>query len=124
MEKVESKECALEIVKFLDDKKAENIIVIDIEEISGFTDYFIIASCNSFTQINVLAKSIKSMFSEKGIDMINSLSTGKESTWIILDFQDFIVHLFLKDTREFYQIEKLWHEGKVIYPSSEHVLAN
>ena len=117
MLKEEVKNEVLEVAKLLDDRKARDILIIDIEKEASYTDYFIIATCTSSTQISFLSKEIKSKLSQKGWYSINPISYSDSSPWIVLDYSDFVVHLFLEETREYYQLEKIWHEAEVVYKS-------
>ena len=101
-------------VKLLDDKKGEDIITLNLKKITSFTDYFIIVTANSETHLQTLAKEIiKFLKHEDNIIPINSLNEMDKS-WILIDYQDFIVHLFLTETREYYNLEELWYEAERI----------
>ena len=111
--KEQTKQTVLTVAQLLDEKKAFDIVIIDVEVISGFTDYFIIASCNSIVQLNSLEKHIREKLDEADVFPINSRTRG-ESPWNVIDYNDFIVHLFLDETRKFYDIEKIWYEGEIV----------
>lgn len=99
------------IVKKLDDKKANNIEVIEIGEITILGDYFIIASANNTTHVKSLIDEVE--FELKKIDKYPERIEGYESAnWVILDYIDIVVHIFYEETREFYKLEKLWGDGK------------
>ncbi len=101
-------------VKLLDDKKGEDIITLNLKKITSFTDYFIIVTANSETHLQTLAKEIiKFLKHEDNIIPINSINETDKS-WILIDYQDFIVHLFLTETREYYNLEELWYEAERI----------
>lgn len=97
-------------VKTLDDKKALNIEVIKTEALTIVADYFVIATANSNTHLRALADEVEYRLSEEGIkpDHIEGRATG----WVVLQYLGVTVHLFLKDTREFYNLEKLWADGE------------
>lgn len=102
------------VTKLLDDKKGENIITLDLKQVTSFTDYFIIATANSETHLQTLAKEImKFLKHEDNIIPINSLNETDKS-WILIDYHDFVVHLFLTETREYYNLEELWYEAERI----------
>lgn len=100
------------IVVFLSDKKAKNIEVIDISKMSVLTDYFVICSGTSTTHIKALADGLEEAFLEEGIDY--SHKEGYNSArWILLDYDDVIVHIFHEQEREFYNLERLWSGGVI-----------
>jgi ribosome-associated protein len=103
-----------EIFKILDEKKATDIIVLDMRKLTTITDYFIIATANSTTHLKALAKEIFLTMKEKfNLIPLNSLNEN-EDKWMLIDYQDFIIHLFIKEAREFYNLEDLWFEAKRI----------
>ena len=100
----------LEIVKTaveaLRDKKAEDVTVIDITGVSSIADYFIIANGNN--QYQLTEALYKAGLHAKQIEGNN------KSTWILMDYEDIIVHLFSKEDRLFYDLERIWRDGKII----------
>ncbi len=101
------------IVKALNSKKAEDIQVIGISELTILGDYFIIANGTSSTHTKTLADEAEFMMSQQGIEPARKEGHGG-SNWIILDYEDVIVHVFYKDTRDYYQLERMWADGKKI----------
>ncbi|MDO5560091.1 MAG: ribosome silencing factor [Oscillospiraceae bacterium] len=101
----------INVVKALESKKAENIEVLGIKDLTVLTDYFVIANGTSTTHTRTLADEVEYQLSQAGIE-----PTRKEgysgSNWIILDYSDIVVHVFYKETREFYQLERLWADGE------------
>lgn len=100
-------------VKALDSKKAEDIKVIKIKDISVLADYFIIADGTSSTQTKALADEVDFKLSEQGIQP-HSVQGNNGSNWIILDYSDIMIHVFSRDQREFYNLERLWSDGEEI----------
>lgn len=98
----------LEIIKnACEDKKGMDIQVLDIQEMSGIAEYFVIVSGNSSTQVSAIADEVEDKMAEAGFEPTNK--EGRNSMrWILLDFDDIIVHVFHKDEREYYNIERLW----------------
>lgn len=97
------------IVQACEDKKATDIKVLEIGEFSSIADYFVIVSGNSSTQVDSIADSIEEKMSEAGYEVENA--EGKNSLrWIVLDYSDIIVHIFHKDERDFYNLERLWED--------------
>lgn len=101
------------IVKLLDDKKARDIQVLDIHELTTITDYFIIATGNSTTQVKALCDHVEEELHKQRI-----YHTNKEgyhtASWILLGYQDVVVHLFLGETREFYKLDHVWQDAEIV----------
>lgn len=108
-----SKELAKLAVKALDDKKGEDITVIDISEVSVLADYFIIAGGSNRSQIQAMADNVDEIIGKNGgnLRQIEGYDTGN---WVLLDFSDIIVHIFDRENRLFYDLERIWRDGKVI----------
>ena len=107
----------LEVVKkavnALEDKKAEDITVIDISEVSSIADYFIIANGSNANQLAAMQDAVDEAFYKAGLHA-KQIEGNKNSTWILIDYNDVIVHLFDKEDRLFYDLERIWKDGKVI----------
>ena len=107
----------LEIVKkavsALENKKAEDITVIDISEVSSIADYFIIANGSNANQLAAMQDAVDEAFYKAGLHA-KQIEGNKSSTWILIDYNDVIVHLFDKEDRLFYDLERIWKDGKVI----------
>lgn len=101
------------IVQALNSKKAENIQVIGISELTILGDYFIIANGTSSTHTKTLADEAEFQMSQKGVEPARKEGHGG-SNWIILDYEDVILHVFYKETRDYYQLERMWADGKII----------
>ena len=99
------------IVKTLDAKKAENIRAIGVKDLTILADCFIIANGSSTTQTRTLADEVEFQLSQLGAES-KRRESDSGNTWIILDYSDVIVHIFYKETRNFYQLEKLWADGE------------
>ena len=97
------------IVEALEDKKAEDITVLDIGEVSSIADYFIIASGSNRNQVQAMDEAMYT----NGVHQKQVEGTGN-STWILMDYQDIIVHLFSKEDRQFYDLDRIWRDGKVV----------
>ena len=107
----------LELVKLavdaLKDKKAEDVRIIDIHEISTIADYFVIASGSNSNQLGAMQDAVDEALYKAGVHA-KQIEGNNQSTWILMDYQDFIVHLFSKEDRLFYDLERIWKDGKVI----------
>jgi ribosome-associated protein len=90
------------------DKKAADVVVLDLRKAAGFTDYFVIASGANPRQINAIADSVEETL-RKELGERPALSEGMQrSEWILLDYFNFVVHVFSRDCRAFYALERLW----------------
>lgn len=102
-----------EVVKALDSKKAQDIKVIRISDLTIIADYFVIANGTSTTHTRGLADEVEFKLDQHGIrpDHIEGFDGAQ---WIAMDYTDIVVHLFYKDTRELYNLEKLWSDGEAV----------
>ena len=101
------------IVKALDSKKADDIQVISIGDLTIVADYFVIANGTSNTHTKSLAEEVEFKMSQQGIEPLRT-EGYQGSTWIVLDYGDIVVHVFYKETRDHYNLERLWSDGKNI----------
>ena len=105
---MESLDLCKKIVSVLDEKKGSDIIVLDISEISVLSDYFVLVSADNVRQLDALKDAL-----EEAVHLDNRKAEGERSSgWILLDYKDVIVHLFDKETRSFYNLEKIWSDAK------------
>ncbi|MBR6472144.1 MAG: ribosome silencing factor [Firmicutes bacterium] len=102
-----NKEYAYLAAQTLSNKKASDIVMIDIAEKSGFADYFIIATGNTERHINSLVDDVEDAMAKEDL-LVKSIEGKDTSGWILMDFGDIIVNLFTPDMRERYNIEKIW----------------
>ncbi len=102
-------EAARKIVKILDDKKAEDIKLIRISELTVLADYFIIANGTSNTHVRALAEEVEELLAEDGI-LPRSIE-GRSTGWILLDYGDIVVHVFTPADRDYYSLERLWKDA-------------
>ncbi len=100
------------VVKALDDKKGNDIEVIKIDGLTIVADYFVIVTANSTTHVRALADEVEYQLEEAGIkaDHIEGKATG----WILLEYQGVVVHIFLEESRNYYNLERLWEDGTKI----------
>ena len=109
-----SRELAEIAVKALDSKKGKEIRLIRIDKITTLTEYFVICTGTSNTQINALGDEVEKELTLAGEEPLHREGRGNGSNWVVLDYADIIVHVFCKDTREFYQLERLWADGEPV----------
>ncbi|MDK2799410.1 MAG: ribosome-associated protein [Clostridiales bacterium] len=108
-----SEKLALKIVQILDDKKAKDIEVLDISNVSLLADYFVICSGNSTTQIKALADEVEEKLAELGYIPIHKEGYSS-SSWILLDYGEIVVHIFHYESRSFYNLEHLWSDARSV----------
>ena len=105
-----AKKLLKKIVTLSDDKKAENIVAMDVSSITSLSEYFVVCSASNLIQVKAIADNIKD-----NIDEYPWKTEGYENgTWIILDYVDIVVHIFLNETREYYDLERIWFDAKVV----------
>ena len=111
----QAKEMARIAYDALSDKKGEDIKIIDIAGVSVLADYFLIANGNSDSQVNALVDNVEEQLHKAGypLKQREGQASGK---WVLLDFGDIIVHVFDKENRLFYDLERIWSDGKQVDP--------
>lgn len=97
----------------LEDKKAEDIKIIDISEVSVLADYFIIAGGNNHSQIQALCNNVEEKLGRAGYP-VNQVEGYDTANWILMDFGDVIIHIFDKENRLLYDLERIWRDGKLM----------
>ena len=106
----DSKTLAVEIAKILDQKKAKDVQVLKVDDLTVLTDYFVIASGTSTTQVGSLADEVEYQLSQQGIKPYNTEGFDSKN-WVLLDYSNVIVHVFVPGTRTYYDLEHLWADG-------------
>lgn len=104
---MEIKDIAMLAAKAIDDKKGQDIVIIDIGTKAAFADYMIIASGGSERQVGAFCDEVEDKLAEQGV-FVKSIEGKKNSGWILMDYGDIIVNLLTVDLREKYNIEKVW----------------
>ncbi|MDO4464061.1 MAG: ribosome silencing factor [Bacillota bacterium] len=104
-------------IQALEDKKAEEIRVIDISQVSVLADYFIIANGTNISQIQALADEVEEKLGRAGYPL-KQIEGYDHANWVLLDFGDIIIHIFDKENRLFYDLERIWRDGKTIEPDT------
>lgn len=99
----------------LSEKKAEDIQVIDISGVSVIADYFVIASASNSNQLQAMMDGAEEELYKAGFHC-SQKEGNQNSSWILMDYKDIIIHLFSKEDRLFYDIERIWQDGKFISP--------
>lgn len=109
-----SKEKCLLICRLLSDKKAGDIVYIDVAEKTSLCDYFIVCSGRSSTQVKSLAENLEEKLEKEYGEMPRRREGVREGRWAVVDYADVIVHIFSDEERDFYNLERLWEDGKNI----------
>ncbi len=104
---LDAAEIAQRIVDELSDKHVEHIVLLDVSKVSGFTDYFVIGTATSERQMKAVVESLERILAEHGVHP-RAREGRPESGWVLLDFNDVVVHLFSPDARAFYRLDELW----------------
>jgi ribosome-associated protein len=102
-----------------DDKQAVNLVVLDLRKSSGFTDFFLIASGTSGRQVRAIADAVIERLAAEGVKPA-FIEGYDQSLWVLLDYFDFIVHVFAPETRTFYDLERLWGNAERIEVAAAH----
>jgi ribosome-associated protein len=115
---LETKEYALLAAEAATEKKATDVVVLDVASTLVITDYFIIASGSTDRQVRAVAEEIEHKLKEAGLRVIGR-EGEREAKWILLDFGDVVAHVFQPDEREFYRLEKLWSDAEQLLLAAE-----
>lgn len=110
---METKEILNKIYNIILDKKGDDIKVIDITKVSTIADYFIISSANNINQIQAIADEIDFILGKEDI-VPKAIEGNKNATWMLLDYNNIVVHIFLREDRAFYDLDRIWRDGKEI----------
>ena len=108
-----NRDYALLAAKTLSDKKAQDVLIIDIQEKAAFADYFVICSAGSTTQVRAIADNIDEELAEKHSLEFLHKEGYREAEWVLLDYGDAVAHIFLQDSREYYALESLWGDAEL-----------
>lgn len=107
---MDTKELAKKMAKFADDKKAKDILLLNMEGLSPVTDYYMICSASNTTQVRTIADNIEDELAKLEI-FVNHKEGYQDSRWVLLDYGDVVAHIFLEDERDFYNLEHLWADA-------------
>jgi ribosome-associated protein len=109
---LDSKKLALKLANLALSKKAEDIKILDLRKLTAITDFFVICTAFSDTQVAAVADAVMEGSKKIGEKVWHKEGMSQKS-WVLLDFVDVVVHIFLRDTRNFYGLEKLWGDAEV-----------
>ncbi|MBS4209043.1 ribosome silencing factor [Bacillus sp. FJAT-50079] len=107
-----TKELLKTVVKAADDKRAEDIVVLNMEGISLIADYFMICHGNSDKQVQAIARELREAAHEAGIE-VKSMEGFDEAKWVLVDMGNIIAHIFHRDERSYYNLERLWGDAPI-----------
>ena len=107
-------ELARAAVRVIEDKLGEDILLLDLQGISSFTDYFVIASANGERQLKAIANAVLDVAHAKRRNVAHNLDAQSAGGWVLLDLGDVIVHLFSPEQRDYFNLEELWADGRVL----------
>ena len=114
---MESRELAIRLARALDAKKAFNIHILEVEDLTTVTEYFVIATGNSTTHVGALANEAEFQLGREGVQVLRTEGhDGKR--WVLLDYGNVIVHVFTQEAHDYYDLEHLWADAKPV-PASE-----
>ena len=102
----------------LSDKKGEDIKIIDIQQVSVLADYFIIADGNDPNQVQAMADNVEEALAKAGC-VCRQIEGYQNANWILMDYKDVIVHIFCREDRLFYDLERIWRDGKTFVDIKE-----
>ena len=112
---MESLELANRITDVIVDKQGEDVLILDLQEVTTFTDYFIICTTTSRRQLDALQGAVReAMKQEENYRVAMNVEGDAESGWILLDYNSVIVHLFEQEMRDYYQLEELWKNARIV----------
>ncbi len=119
---ISDREIAIEVAKFLDSKRAEEVVVLDVSRLLPITSYFVLCTGSSSRTLEALTDEIDRLLRTSSLAKLGKESDS-ESRWICLDYSDVVVHLFTREARGFYDLDHLWGDSpRVDFPSAESQL--
>ena len=112
---MDSLQVSEKVVSLLENKKAKDIVAINIENVTILADYFVICNGSSTTHIKSLADEIEKCLGAEGGPQLLHREGYNSARWILLDYGDVVIHVFHENDRKFYDIERLWSDGVITY---------
>ena len=110
---MESKEMVRLACEAMEDKKAQDIKIINIENVSSLADYFIVASGMNRNQVQAMADNVNEMLGKAGVEP-KQLEGYQNANWILMDYRDVVIHIFDEENRLFYDLERIWRDGEIV----------
>jgi ribosome-associated protein len=115
----DSKNLALAVAGALAEHKAGDVVVLDLKELAGWTDYFVIGTCSSSVHLRGLSHAVEEEADAQKAESINKPIATEDQNWLLYDLGDVVVHLMNKEARDFYELEKLWFKAPSIRVNAE-----
>ncbi len=109
-----SLELARHIVDIIADQKGENVLLLDIRDISILADYFVIASTTSDRQAKAILDDVREKVKQDTDARLLHVEGEASTGWVLIDYGDVVVHIFSQEMRDYYDLDGLWHEGRVV----------
>jgi len=116
---VKSRDAAVEVGRMIDEHKGNNTVVIDVHEQSSWTSFFVISTINSVGHLKGLTRQLKNLLSDQDVNVLHRHKRIAEDGWELIDCGFMVIHLMSEEMRAFYDLEKLWFSGDVVYQSPE-----
>jgi len=113
LNRTSAEEMARGAARAADDKKADEVRVLKMPEVVTETDYFVIASASTHVQVRAIVNSITAALEEAGAELLRYEGRG-ENSWVLLDYGSVVVHVFLEEDRQYYDLEKLWADAEPV----------
>lgn len=110
---MDSKEMARMACEAMEDKKAQDIKIINIEHVSTLADYFIIASGTNRSQVQAMADNVNEVLGRAGVEP-KQMEGYQNANWILIDYRDVVIHIFDEENRLFYDLERIWRDGSLV----------
>jgi iojap-like ribosome-associated protein len=108
-----SQSLAFAIASILAEHKAQDVLVLDLREIAGWTDFFVLGSSSSITHMRGLSRFVEEYLESEKISSLNRPVASDDESWLLQDMGDVVVHIMSREARNFYELEKLWYKAKV-----------
>jgi len=108
-----SQSLAFAIASILAEHKAQDVLVLDLREIAGWTDFFVLGSSSSITHMRGLSRFVEEYLESEKISSLNRPVASDDESWLLQDMGDVVVHIMSREARNFYELEKLWYKSKV-----------
>lgn len=108
-----SQSLAFAIASILAEHKAQDVLVLDLREIAGWTDFFVLGSSSSITHMRGLSRFVEEYLESEKISSLNRPVVSDDESWLLQDMGDVVVHIMSREARNFYELEKLWYKAKV-----------
>ena len=119
-----SRKCAIIAAQAADEKKATDIMVQEVRELIGVTDYFVIATAASSRQVDAIIDEIEDELREKAGIKPSHREVSPDGSWSLLDYGNIVVHVFMPETREYYRLEALWNDAPTVGLAAEAGLSD